>query len=540
MFKLLLVDDKKDLVDGIAAAVHWQEKGVEVFCFYNGKDALAHLLKDPPDMVITDINMPYMSGLELVRAAAEPYPAVRFIVLTGYDEFSYAREALHLGVVEYLSKPVRIEEIEELVMKEKARLTEERKKQKDLADIRVKFNQSLPYIKGRWFQSFIQEQSVISSAALADKFQEMEVPLDTACFHVVLIERDNVYDVAKNPDTSDRKLLLYAIENISKEIMGGSCACEVFQYTENSLVLVCNYKPEVNRIVNHYELYSRLVEIRRNFNEFFGATISIGIGECYEDVEGLRRSFIEAKEALSQKFYFGNNSIISIQDIVKGSPPSQAVYPKELEKTMIQLIKQGELARVEKELDAYFEILKQMKTFVPSSIREHMINFLLKMRSECSAEHGVNIIELLDDFRQQKTLADIKEWFGSYIRYLCEIQDVENTGIRNEILKVREYIDIHYQESITLKKMADYIYISQSYLSFTFKEIMNINFNEYLTKVRIERAKELLESNRYRIYEVCELVGYSDKKHFGELFKKHTGVLPKDWNRKDNEHGMVK
>lgn len=116
-FQLVLVDDKKDIVQGIAAGVDWREKGVEVTCFYNGRDALAHILEHHPDMVITDIRMPYLDGLELAKEATKVYGDIRFIILTGYDDFSYAREALRLGVVEYLSKPVRLEAIEELVDK---------------------------------------------------------------------------------------------------------------------------------------------------------------------------------------------------------------------------------------------------------------------------------------------------------------------------------------------------------------------------------------------------------------------------------------
>lgn len=528
MFKLLLVDDKKDIVDGITAAVDWNKKDVLVRGFYNGKDALEQIIKDPPDMVITDINMPYMSGLELVKAAAEIDPSIRFIVLTGYDEFSYAREALHLGVVEYLSKPVRIEVIEELVIKEQARLREELKRQRELADIRVKFNQSLPYIKSRWFQGFISAGKVIGAAELAELFEEMEIDLETRCFNVVVIEQDHL-------DDSDQKLLLYAIGNIAKELIGKFGRCEVFQYPDNRLVLLINYNPDVNMIVNHYELYSRLVEVKDSFQEYFGATISAGIGECYEEISGIFQSFEEAKEALAHKLYFGNNSIISIQDLTKGKAHNQVAYPKEKEELIIRLIKQANFPLVEQEAEAYFEILQQMKSALPTNIREKMISFLIRIRSECLAENDLNFIEQLDDIRKLKTLVDVKEWFLSYFKYLCDKQDPENVGIRSEILKVKEYIDQHYQETITLKKMADYIFISQSYLSFTFKEILKVNFNEYLTKVRIEQAKQLLDTKRYRIYEVCEMVGYSDKKHFSELFKKHTGVLPKDWGRREDK-----
>lgn len=537
MFKLLLVDDKKDIVNGIAGAVDWKEKGVEVVCFYNGKDALEYILESPPDIVITDINMPFLSGLELVKEASAIHSDIRFIVLTGYDEFSYAREALHLGVVEYLSKPVPIEVIVELVTKEKKRLEELKKKKRDLVDIRIKFNQSLPYMKSRWFHSFISEKPNVSEMELKEIFNEMEISLGTRYFTVVLIEHDMAFQETKIIENSENKLLLYAIENIAKELVGGYRPCEVFQCNENRLALLINYNHKNNSIVNHYELYSHLTSLRKNFNEFFKSTISIGMGECYEEINGIIKSYEEAKEALSHKFYFGNNSIISIHDVSKEGNQNQILYPKEMEDVIIRSIKQGDEEEASQNLERYFNLLFETKNAIPSKIRKQMINFLLKVRNECSVEQNIHIMDLLDEFRQFVTLEDLKEWFLSYAKYLCEKQDVNNTGIKKEILKIKEYIDLHYAETITLKKMADYIFISQSYLSFTFKEIMKINFNEYLTRVRMERAKELLSSSKYKVYEVCELVGYSDKKYFSDLFKKHTGVLPSEWGRKEITDG---
>lgn len=534
MFKMVLVDDKKDIVQGIMEAVDWKGKGVDITCFYNGKDALEHILEEETHMVITDIRMPFMSGLELVKEASMACPDIRFIVLTGYDEFEYAKEAIHLGVVEYLLKPISIEIIEELVDKEIVRLQKAIKEQKEHVDIRIKFNQSRPILKNNWFQSFLSRYKKVSKKELIDKFNELEISLEAECFMAAIIERDQNEHIQSFSEENDNKLMLYAIENITREVVGEVYRCEVFQNSEGRLILLINYDNQKNNIVNHYELYSLLKTVQKNVNGLFGINISIGMGECYEEVEGIFASYHQAAEILAQKFYFGNNSIISILDIPKEESKKKLTYPKELEDDIIHAVEQGESKKVKEKIEAYFQALHKMNYILPTNMKEDMFKFILKISNKCSTHQNLNVIELFDGFKSQKTLNDMEEWILNYTTFLIEQMDSENTNIKKDILKVKEYIDNHYAEAITLKKMADYIFISQSYLSFTFKEIIKVNFNEYLTKVRIEKAKEFLRDTEYRVYEVCEMVGYSDKKYFADLFKKHTGKLPSEWAKKES------
>ena len=149
---LLLADDRKDIVQGIAHAVDWAARDVTVLCAYNGQEALRLIETNPVDLVITDICMPLMDGLELVRRAVQVAPQTRFVILTAYEEFSYAREAIRLGVVEYLTKPVRLEEIEKLVEKNQRRLQQERQEQQEKEKLMRQVQSTLPVLQERYFR----------------------------------------------------------------------------------------------------------------------------------------------------------------------------------------------------------------------------------------------------------------------------------------------------------------------------------------------------------------------------------------------------
>ena len=201
MFQLVLVDDRKDVVQGIAAALNWREMGVEITCFYNGRDARDHIMEHPVDMVISDIRMPYLSGLEMAKEVLARYPQIRVVLLTGYDEFSYAREAIHMGV-----------EIQELVKREVKRAEELKCNALSQQDIRLRYNRSLPLIKTHWIHEFLRGDEK-REEAVAGKLREFGTELDVRHIFAVLMEVDQGQD--------RDELMQYALENIGKEVLFG-------------------------------------------------------------------------------------------------------------------------------------------------------------------------------------------------------------------------------------------------------------------------------------------------------------------------------
>lgn len=535
LFQLVLVDDKKDIVQGIASSVDWEARGVAVSCFYNGRDALAHIMEHRPDMVITDIRMPFLDGLELAKEVARIYPDVRIIILTGYDDFSYARDALRLGVVEYLSKPVRLQAIEEVVAKGMELSHKKKKEEMDQAAARRQYKKGLPSLQSRWLEGFIRGSREEGEEELKAKFRELEIPLRTDCFIAAVVELD-LGEQDTNPETEEELgLMQYAVENMGKELLSETYPCETFRRGSRQVVFLMNYDPDQNLIVSQYEVYSLFSRLQKMMKEYFQTTVSVGIGGRHPLAEGIRVSYGQAMDALEQKFYLGRNSIISVYDMPKEIKEDLSTYPAHLQEELVTAVRRGSLEDGLAVLDEYFHAIKEMKYIRPSVLKDKMMYFLLKLCHECETGEEIRIVDILSEFEKRKTLEGIQEWMSGFITYLVsQIKNQDMSVIRRNILKVKDFIDENYAESISLKKMSDYIYISQSYLSFSFKAIVGVNFNDYVTKVRMERAKELLPSPGYKVYEVCEMVGYRDKKYFSDLFKKYTGMLPKEWSRREN------
>ncbi len=532
MFRLVLVDDKKDIVQGIAGAVDWEAMGVEVHCFYNGKDARDYVLENCADMVITDIKMPFLNGLDLARDVLNVYPEVRFLVLTGYDEFEYAREAVRLGIVEYLSKPVRIEEIKELVVREMERKAARQKEKEKQADIWLRYQKSIPLMRMKWFQKCGEGRGWGSEEELREQWDALGISLSTRGLMVVLAE----------PDQGDNRdgLLSYAIENIGSEIIRETYGCEAFGLDGGQVAFLVNYQESWNKTTVYYRLYALIVELQKKMQEFFGVTVSAGIGDCQEDYRGISDSFRQAKKALEHKFYMGNSAIISILDIPEIKDGGVLEYPGDMEEEIVRLAGKGREAVLEK-LALYFQTIRRMRQTEPARLQEHLMSLLLRLCNNCPGGQEIHIADVMEQFRKNHTMDAMEQWMTGFVGDLCqERRQEENSEIEKSVRKVKQYIDSHCGENITLKKMADYVYVSPSYLSFSFKEILQVNFNEYITLVRMEKAKELLELPGSRVYEVCRLVGYSDKKYFADLFKKYTGMLPREWAKKGRglEHGL--
>lgn len=532
MFRLVLVDDKKDIVQGIAGAVDWEAMGVQVHCFYNGKDARAHILENCADMVITDIKMPFLNGLDLAREVLEVFPEVRFLVLTGYDEFAYAREAVRLGIVEYLSKPVRIEEIRELVVREMERKAARQREKEKQTGIWLRYQKSIPLMRMKWFQRCAEGQAGTGEKEVREQWDALGISLSTRGLMVVLAE----------PDSGDNKdgLLSYAIENMGREIISETYGCEAFGLDGGRVAFLVNFQEDWNKTTVYYRLYALIVELQKKMQEFFGVTVSAGIGDCQEDYRGIGCSYHQARKALEHKFYMGNNAIISVLDIPEIKDGGAAEYPGDMEEEIVRLAGKDGEAVLEK-LGLYFQAVRRMKQTEPARLQEHLMSLLLRLCSSCPGGQEIRIGDVMEQFKKNHTMDAMELWMTGFVKELCrEGRQEANSEIEKSVRKVKQYIDSHCGENITLRKMADYVYVSPSYLSFSFKEILQVNFNEYITLVRMEKAKELLEVPGSRVYEVCRMVGYSDKKYFADLFKKYTGMLPREWAKKGRgtEHGV--
>lgn len=526
MMDVVLVDDKKDIVRGIAAAVDWKARDVQMHGFFNGADALAYCLDNPPDLVITDIRMPFMTGLELMAALKEHGVETRVVLLTGYEDFAYAREALRLGAVEYLTKPVRVEAIQELIDREyKIAVQHRRDKDAQIEEWR-RYQRSLPALRRQWLESLAQGKT-LKQESLCTQLAELGFDLnpDHLLFAVVSLAEDGDEVLASD----EQELMRYAVSNIGLELIRASFPCECVDLGKDRLAFLLNYPGQSTRAEVNRRVEALVASLADKCSEILHVSLAGGIGSCAAGAGDLRTSWEDAVRAMERNFFMDKPTVFSVCRLPGETVGWEQKYPYNLQDEAIQLLRRRELNQARRVMDELFDRLTGMTEAPSVGLREHLLSFLLRLFHECDLDQYLHVASALDQFRSKRNLPALREWFDSLTAYLKDQMDENASQIAAGVYKVKRYIDQNYAENINLKNMASLAFVSPAYLSISFKEVLGVNFNEYLTTVRMERAKELLSGGNIRVYEVCELVGYHDKKYFSELFKKHVGVYPKDW-----------
>lgn len=525
MYKLLLVDDRVDVVNAISEMGHWEDMNVKVCgTAVNGLDALGIIEDEKPDIVITDVKMPIMDGLELTRQAKELDSEIHIILLSGYDDFRYAQQAVKLGAQEYLLKPADIDELRGAVKRSCKLIEEERKKYYDRLELEKKLVSSMPLMRAEYLSGLIKKND-FKAEAIKERFLYLGIELDTEGFCVLLFAPE--YD----DDTNADEILVYGIINIIEEITNEYAKSCVFKCEKNRICAIVNQTEERLGI---YDMARRCQElIARHLN----IGLSVGMGEYFKNITDIFRAYETADAALENRFVLGRNSIIDF-DTMETEISGLSEYPYKEEEELISYALAGAQPMVQVKLTEYFDKLDGMGSLSAEDLHTGMICFALeilrKLRfagidadklTDKNADYIklINSAETYDEIKN--TVRDIL--FGAakymYDKKMTEAEDVQQ--------KVIDYIDEHYTDpDISLTQIAKHFYISTSYLSVIIKKTCNEGFSKRLVRMRIDRAKILLLQNTdEKIYNVAEQVGFKDRRYFSDTFKKYTGYTPKDY-----------
>ncbi len=534
MYKLLLVDDRKDVVDGIAQAIYWEEHDILVQTCYNGKSALEVITNEHIDLVVTDIKMPFLSGLDLVCKSKENNLDTCFIILSGYDEFLYAKRAIKLGVVEYLIKPVEMDRLLETVINALKEIKKKNNLKKNMRRLHKQEIHSIPALKTNFFLKMISDcpYSKQEIDACLELFNS-NIKLNE--YITILISIDQYQNIIETQGKKEIENINFIINNMAKELFSESYVCETFNYEANSIAVIINISKEMDNIENKYNTYLLSKRLHDLINDYFDFTVTIAISNCKNGAGSFRQSVEECLDAMAYRLYKGENKIILSSDIHENK--DNAGYPQEQEEQLIKAIMLKDYVSTINIVNNLFDEIINIQEFTPEFIWKKMCNIIIKTYQVTGSED--HIIDILDEFRMVTTLEQMKEWFIQQINKLIKPHMADRHDIGSYIESIKDYVNKNYATNITLKELAENLYISQSYLSSVFKEYTGINFNCYLRDVRIEKAKELLLGGK-KVYDVANEVGYIDQKYFSSIFKKSTGFLPKQWMKKQHsvEHSV--
>lgn len=533
LYKILLVDDEEEIRRGIIRRIKWEELGFTVGGeAENGVEALDLMDKVAPDLVITDIKMPFMDGIKLAENIHYRYPNTRVIILSGFDDFEYAREAMKLGVMRYILKPINGIEMNELLRELKLMLDEEIESKRNITMLRQNYKKSLPLLKERFLNRWVEEY--VSVQQIDESLEELDLVLGDGELGVSVIRLDGIgKDEEDIRIIKNESLMKLALLNICEEIVRIEKLGVLFM-RRNEVVLITGLL-EDEKPKSSVRLYRGLEQIRIAIQKYLGATVTIGVGISCEEWSVLYKSYLSALAALEYTITVGHNKIIYIEDI-EPSNMNEVMLEEHDERALLTAIKLGQK-------DAIADVITQMLKAIDGmyvSLRDYQIYIVGVFASMMKLGHSMAIdmgqilpqdVNFFGTLSKLHTKEDIRQWLTTVCLKMVEALDCKRISCKNELIdKALYYIHEWYtDEELSAEMVCNELHISTNYFSSLFKKEMKMTFSAYLTDVRIEKAKELLRTTDKKAIEVGSAVGYPEGHYFSYVFKKTTGVAPTEY-----------
>ncbi|WP_409342888.1 response regulator [Paenibacillus sp. MBLB4367] len=538
MYKIMVVDDEAIVREGIKERISWAEHGFKLTGDYaNGREALEAIERDKPDIVLSDICMPQMDGLELTRHIQGRYPFIKVIILTGHDDFDYAQQALRLKAYDFILKPITANELRTLLDKLKLELDEETHNREDLTRLQLQLNESLPLLKERFLERLVT--TALPEEEIRERLSYFRLPAlaPGGCLALVVDIDDFGMRQPASTDT-DIEMLRFAGFNILQEVlreMLGEDGGIAFRTREERMVIVLAGRTDDALYETAYALAE---EVRHSIEKYLRFTVTAGVGRAAAGPEQLPQSYRSAVAALDYRFLLGKNRVISILDM-EGKHTAQPGAGTEWSRKLSSGIKTGTLQDVHALIG---QLLAELKTsMLPlEACYLHIQKAVVALMNTIQelggnelaffTEHGI----ALTDIYRFKTLDELEGWLkdvcGKAVRYMSE-QRSDYTKL--QLLQATAYIGEHYKdEELSLQQLCRHVGMSASYFCAVFKQHTGETFVEYVTRTRMLKAKELLQHTPLKSYEIAAQVGYADPNYFSVLFKKHCGASPTEYRDK--------
>lgn len=538
MYRVMIVDDEPLILAGIASLLDWNEYGCEISGkAANGQQALKLMEEQKPDIVITDIKMPGMDGIGFMKAVKERgWDDVIFILLTNLEEFSLARQALSLGAVEYLVKM----ELTEEKLADSLKLAMERREMKRKAEaagtaVTVSREEA---VRG-YIEKLLTDGGTFSGGASSGNAGEASAQNQgegyDSCLRrpvLAIISFNYGYEGFSSDFTrEDQKKVISFAENIIEQMVKGyfdhSC---LVRRELNSLVLVMS----TDGIEDYREQIRSLGEkIISVVKDYFEVSVSVAVSSRKESLGEFGALLYEAMSATNHYFYHSLDPVVFYSEECETSARhTGSFHIGFLKKDLSQAVALNDSGRLEEILNQVACLLREHN---PS--RQQAVNacanlyFFLSSFFEDGEEpdfpYEVNIMEKLG---RLGTLGQIIQWINWFKEAVSRILERRRDTRVDKIAEmVREYVMEHYKERITLGQAAEALNISQGYLSTAFKKQSGESFTNYVSAIKIEKAKELIASHQYMMYEVSDLLGFDTPFYFSKVFKKVTGMSPKEY-----------
>lgn len=532
MLKLMIVEDEELLRMGLVTCVDWADLGYEIIGEAgDGEKALKLVEQDLPDVIITDVKMPRMNGIDMAEKLKADYPGIRIVVISGYDEFEFARRALKMGASEYILKPINLEQLKKTMVEIRVEIEEERRKDQEFTELKSMRYEDMQVLRQQLYTKLLLNKCSVEE--LKDYIERLDEPvldryygagiLAIEGFSVISMGCDYLHVIDMDRDLDN--LVSRTLKEMPDE--EGQAGIVVLRANAGErLICVCGESPgavknESKRLKNAL----RPVDGETGPVELFFGTISRGL-------EGLYQSYLNVRRDSEVRFM----KSLAAPDS-GGTAFSSFELPEFDRENLFFEIKSGSPRGIEDALRELQDILskKQILSYM------QLVLIITNLYGECirlPEEVGGTAEEVLGDTRQyyqrileKKKRNDMIEELGRVCFLIhAYFEKVSGSRYQGIMSRVAQYVEEHYsEESLSMGDVATYAHVSVSYLGMIIKNETGQTFIEYLTGIRIEKAKYFLKNTNMKNYEVAIACGYSTPSYFSTVFKGICGMTPSEY-----------
>lgn len=528
--KVMILDDEEIILDGLCH-FPWNDYGCVVIATAdNGDKGLELIASCKPDIILSDIKMPGMDGLEFAEKAKNLCLGVKIILLTGYDNFDFAKQAIHIGVSDYLLKPVNFREMHVAVGNVCGEIREKRKKQKDYTELRKKYQKTIPTVRKKVISDLVYGRF--------NDIEEMKKRMEH--LHIFVEQYVVLYaTIRKNKDFKkaelEPNLFDFVVGNICEEILKqtGQQVYHEFDNLGYCFIVTFPSNMEAKDCENKCEQVCE--EIQQKINSVLGVNMSMGISQLGDDAFHMNHAYEQAMDACEQGTYLGEGAgILTYADVSGIELPVWQVSDGQKKRLLSELL-QGNLETAKKFIMEIFQSCPDIEVARYSAMELLLLctqHLSKKQLTNPEKKNTVYISESIRKIYDSHVQSEILSTLKNTVVLLAEQnKDEKISWNQRSAENIKEYIQEHFTEDLSLDTLVENFKLSKTYINRLLKNYSGKSFLEILLDYRMVKAEKLIAEGEYKVYEIAEQVGYHDQSYFIRVFKKKYGVTPNSYKR---------
>ncbi len=533
MYSLLIADDEDLIRESLTSHISWDKMGFKVvFAASNGAQVIEYIKSNKVDVILTDIKMPFATGIDISRFIHQQNLSTRVVVLSGYKEFDLAKSAMEYGVKSYLLKPTKLDDIYKTFHTLKLDLDRDREQKRSSNEFQKNYNEAMALLKQQMLTDLLYIKSRYSDSSGLERYG---LSLDKRYLCLGIIEIPNYDQFVSTNWNFEKDLLIVALNNIIAKTPSSGVHFYTVQIENERLCLILN-SDSADAFTGYFSL------VQKNMEELLNTVISINVSQIFQGVASIADEFEKLQNAGGKQGVY--KKALASDPWSETNEHKDIEYPVVKEHLLLSHLNTCDLDKVLHLVDDIFEVLSSNPAS-KGDINIFCTEFLVGL-SRYLKDIKVSINRLLGykvnlqmDFSEMGTVDAVKGWFKDLCsKIIAHTQkDQENTD-KKIITIIKEYINKNFHNDISLNTIADLVHLNPVYASKFFKRQTDENFIDYLVQVRMEKAKEYLKDVTLKIADISEMVGYKSNKHFLKSFKGYTGHTPSEYRNKILDKGL--